>query len=102
MQIHSAGASPYSAPQPSTSSPVTPAKTAGDTAVQDFMAYATMTPAEKMRASILGSMGLTEDDLKAMSPKDREKVEEKIKEMIKQKVEESTEKKTGVAVDLKV
>ena len=100
MQIPSAGATPYVAPQ--TSPQVTPAKTAGDKAVQDFMAYAKMTPAEKMRASILGSMGLTEDDLKAMDPKEREKVEAKIKDMIKQKVEESTEKKTGVAVDLKV
>jgi hypothetical protein len=81
---------------------VTPVKTAGDTAVQDFMAYAKMTPAEKMRASILGSMGFTEDNLKAMDPKDREKVEAKIEEMIRQKVQQSTEKKTGMPIDLKV
>jgi hypothetical protein len=102
MQIPSVGASPYVASNPQTSPQVTPAKTGGDTAVQDFRAYARMTPAEKMRASILGSMGLTEGDLKAMDPKEREKVEAKIKEAIRQKVQESTEKKTGVAIDLKV
>lgn len=98
MQIPATGASPYAAPSPFSTTPT--AKKA-DTAVQDFMAYAHMTPAEKMRAAILGSMGLTEDQLKAMDPKERAKVEEKIKELIQQKVEQSTEKKTGLAVDLK-
>jgi len=70
-------------------------------AVQAFRDYAKMTPAEKMRASILGSMGLTEDQLKAMDPKERAKVEEKIREIMKQKVESSVEKKTGAIVDVK-
>jgi hypothetical protein len=61
-----------------------------------------MTPADEMRAWILGSMGLTEDNLKAMDPKDHEKVEAKIEEMIRQNVQHSTEKKTGVAIDLKI
>jgi hypothetical protein len=60
-----------------------------------------MTPAQKMRAAILGSMGLTEEQLKAMDPKERQKVEEKIKEIIKQKVEQAVEKKTGAIVDIK-
>jgi hypothetical protein len=98
MQITTATASPYAAPA---ASGVTSAPKKADTAVQDFMAFAQMTPAQKMRATILGSMGLTEDGLKAMDPKDRAKIEEKIKELIQQKVEQSVEKKTGMAVDIK-
>ena len=73
----------------------------GAQAVQDFLGLVNETPAQQMRDQILRSMGLTEDQLKAMDPKERAKVEEKIKEMIKEKVQESTEKKTGVAVDIK-
>ena len=43
-------------------------KKKADAAVQDFLDYAHMTPAQKMRASILKSMGMTEDDLKGMTP----------------------------------
>jgi hypothetical protein len=70
-------------------------------AVQAFLDYQKKTPAEKMRDEILGAMGLTEDQLKAMDPKERAKIEEKVRELIKQKVEESTEKKTGQIVDVK-
>jgi hypothetical protein len=101
MQIPSAGASPYATLSSQASPRATPANSKADTAVQDFMAFAKMTPAEKMRASILGSMGLTEDGLKGMDPKERAKVEEKIKALIQQKVEQSVEKKTGVVIDLK-
>jgi hypothetical protein len=101
MQIPSAGGGPYVSPPPPAAGGVTPTKAKADTAVEDFMAYASMTPAQKMRAAILGSMGLTEDSLKAMDPKERAKVEEKIKTLIQQKVEQSVEKKTGVMIDLK-
>jgi type IV secretory pathway TrbL component len=40
----------------------------GDDVVQEFMNYAKMDPMERLRANILKSMGLTEDDLKNMSP----------------------------------
>lgn len=70
--------------------------------VQDFLNFVGKTPAEQMRAQILHSLGVTEDQLKAMDPKERAKVEEKIKETVREKVQEATEKKTGVAVDIKV
>ena len=70
-------------------------------AVQAFLDYQKKTPAEKMRDEILGAMGLTEDQVRAMAPKERAKVEEKIKALIKEKVEEATEKKTGQLVDVK-
>jgi len=70
-------------------------------AEQDFMAYAKMTPAQKMRAEILGSMKLTENDLKAMPAKQRQEIEDKIKHIIQQKVAQDAEKKKGVVVDIK-
>jgi ABC-type lipoprotein release transport system permease subunit len=79
----------------------TPAKSTGDKAVDDFMAFANMTPAEKMRAVILGNMGLTEAQLRAMDPKERAKIEAKIKKLIEQQIEQSVEKKTGVIIDIK-
>ena len=69
-----------------------------DSVEEQFLKYARMSPAERMRASILGSMGLTEDDLSAMSAADRQKVEDKIKQMIEQKIKEA-QKEKGQLVD---
>lgn len=92
-------------PSTATSTPATGfsfSKPAAPSAVeQSFLDYARETPAQKMRDSILNSLGLTEKDLQAMDPKERAKVEAKIKELIKQKVEQATEKKTGQIVDMK-
>lgn len=66
----------------------------------EFIKRARMTAAEQMRAQILESMGLKEEDLKAMSADDRAKLEAKIKETIKTKVEQEEAKK-GVLVDIK-
>jgi len=72
-------------------------------AKDDFLAWAKMTPGERMRANMLSSMGLDEKKLAAMSEDEREKIEAKIKEMIEVKVRQDMEKgKTGVVVDQKV
>jgi hypothetical protein len=84
-----------SAPSLNTASDSAPAE---DVEVE-FLAYARMSPAERMRASILKSMGLSEDDLNAMSPQDRQKVENTIEEMIKQQMEEA-QKKKGQLLDV--
>jgi hypothetical protein len=73
-----------------------PAKTAKD----EFMDYAKMTPAQKMRASMLGKLNVTEEQLKAMSPEERKKVEDKIKDLIKQQVENDPKMKTGSILDV--
>ena len=102
MQIPSATAP--SAPASSGSASLGAGPSGGSSAndpVAQFLAYARETPAQQMRDSILHQLGLTEDDLKAMSPQDRAKVEEKIKDLVRQKVEQATEKKTGVLVDVK-
>jgi len=62
-------------------------------AKDEFLKFQAMTPAQKMRAMMLAKLGLTEDDVKAMSPEDRKKVEDKLKEMIKQQVQNDPERK---------
>ena len=44
----------------------------------EFLKWAHMTPAEKMRASLLSSMGLTEEQVQAMSPDDRTRLLEEL------------------------
>lgn len=87
-------------------SPYTPGNNASPlsgekSAKEAFLEYARMTPAERLRDSILKSLDLTEDDLKRMTVDERLQVEEQIKEMIKQKVEEDGGERTGAIVDLK-
>ncbi len=73
----------------------------GQSAIDQFVALASMSPAEKMRAALLGQMGLSEGDLKHMDPKERQKVEDKIKAEIKAQVQKDMEKRTGMIVDVK-
>jgi hypothetical protein len=58
----------------------------GDPVIDKFMKYQQMSPAEKIRASYLASHGLTEDDLKAMGPDERQKIEAQIKEEIRKRL----------------
>ena len=63
--------------------------TGGDDVAKQFMDYAKMSPIERMRAQILKSMGLTEDDLKKMSPEQQKAVEQKIEQIIKQELQKN-------------
>ena len=74
-----------------------PTKTAKD----DFLDYAKLTPAQKMRAAMLGKMGLTEEQLKAMDPKERQKIEEQLKAQIKAEIENDPKMKQGSFLDVK-
>jgi len=70
-------------------------------AVSDFLDYAKETPAQRMRDAILKSMGLSEDDLKSMSPEKRKAVEDAIAQKIKDAAEEAAKKgKTGLVADV--
>ena len=101
MSISSIGASAYagaySGMTASTSSP-----TGETSAKDDFLKYQAMTPAQKMRAMALAKLGVTEEQLKAMSPEDRAKIEQKLKDMIKQQVQNDLDKKdkTGQIADV--
>lgn len=76
-----------------------PAKSAKD----EFLDYQKMTPAQKMRAAMLSKLGVTEEQLKAMSPEDRQKIEEQMKEMIKEQVMGANKDKAqkGALIDLR-
>lgn len=56
------------------------------TAEDQFLALMKKTPEERMRDSILKSMGLTEEDLNSMSPSERKSVEEMIARRIKERI----------------
>ncbi|ACG76504.1 hypothetical protein PHZ_c0090 [Phenylobacterium zucineum HLK1] len=70
-------------------------------AAAEFLSYAQKTAAEQMREQVLRALGVTEDEVRAMDPKEREKLEEKVREMIEQKVREDTEQRTGLLVDVR-
>jgi TPP-dependent pyruvate/acetoin dehydrogenase alpha subunit len=74
-------------------------KSKGNDVVQEFMDYAKMDPMERMRANILKSMGLTEDDVKNMSPEQQKAVEQKIAQMIRQELQKNAGK-AGQVVDV--
>lgn len=73
-----------------------PAKSAKD----EFMDYAKLTPAQKMRAAMLARMGLTEDQVKAMGSDERQKIEDQLKAQIKEQVENDPQMKTGSLLDV--
>lgn len=101
MSISSIGSSsaysPYAGVSASSSAPV------GEMSAKDeFLKFQAMTPAQKMRAMMLAKLGVTEEELKAMSPEERAKVEQKLKDMIKQQVQNDPDKKggTGLVADI--
>ena len=59
----------------------------GDAALAEFMAYMAMTPAEKMRHGILKEMGLSEEDIAAMSPEQQQAVEQEIAQRMKDRAD---------------
>jgi type IV secretory pathway TrbL component len=71
----------------------------GKDVVQEFMDYAKMDPMQRMRANILKSMGLTEDDVKNMSPEQQKAVEQKIEQIIQQELQKNAGK-TGQVVNI--
>ncbi len=100
MSISSVGPSSsyaYAGVSQSTSSPI------GEPSAKDeFLKFQSKSPAEKMRAMILAKLGVTEEQVKAMSAEDRKKIEDKIQEMIKQQVQNDIGKKgqTGLVADI--
>ena len=70
--------------------------------VQQFLAYANMTPGQRMQASMLSQLGLTEQQFQAMSPADQQKIEEKIQDMIKKQMDSTNDKRSGMITDISV
>lgn len=61
------------------------------TAAQELEEYLKKSPAEHMRDAILKEMGLTEDDLAAMPPEQRQAIEDTIAAKIKEKLLDHSE-----------
>ena len=66
--------------------------TKGRDVAQEFLDYVKTDPIARMRANILKSMRLTEDQLNAMPPEQRKAIEEKIEQLIKEQLEKNANK----------
>ena len=108
MSISFPATSPIPSPAPSAgqSKPASAAASLAakpaETAAQKFLEYANMTPAQRLQAEMLGQLGITEDQFKAMSPADQQKVMDKIRELIKQQVQDSGTQRPGLITDMSV
>ena len=97
MSISFSGVSPT--PTFDKPTPTTLVTKPAQTAAQKFLAYANTTPAERLHAQMLGQLGLTEDQFKALSPADQQKVEDKTREMIKKQLAGSSDTRTRMIID---
>ncbi len=69
----------------------------------EFDLWARMSPAQRLRANLLASMGVTEEQLKAMRVRDRERIEAMIEQRVEQQMKRDAEaKKLGLKVDITV
>lgn len=73
-----------------------------DSAKQEFLDFMAMDPQARMRAQMLGGMGLTEEQLAAMPADERKKIEDRIHEMIEAKVKEDTDKKVAESASAQI
>ncbi len=76
-----------------------PVKAKEEDPVDAFMKFQKMSPAEKIRDSILKKMGLTEEQLASMPPELRAETEKQIADEIKKSVEAGLAEK-GLVVNL--
>ncbi|MEH6631299.1 MAG: hypothetical protein V7776_10750 [Halopseudomonas aestusnigri] len=58
-------------------------------AVEAYRELVGKTPGERMRAQVLRSLGMTEEELEQLPPEERKKIEEKITQLIDEKVKSS-------------
>ncbi len=76
------------------------ATTAPKSAADQFLEYAQMSPAQRMRASILDDMGLTDDDIAKMDADKRAAINDQVAQQIRDKADQSAQKQTGMIVDV--
>ena len=61
----------------------------GDSVTQDFLDYAKMSPMERMRAEILKSLGLTEQQYKELSPAQQQAVDQKVQQIMMKQLQQN-------------
>jgi hypothetical protein len=64
----------------------------GNSVVQDFLDYAKMSPAERMRENILKSLGMTEQQFEKLSPAQQQAVNQKIQQIMLQQIQQNAGK----------
>ena len=82
---------------PSASASGTPSQS--NSVVQDFLDYAKMSPAERMRENILKSLGMTEQQFEKLSPTQQQAVNQKIQQIMLQQIQQNAGK-TGQLVNV--
>lgn len=82
---------------PTSGKPSTPLKV---DAREEFLEYARMSPAERLRAQILEDMELSEDSLAAMDPEARAGVEDEIKRRMLEALTGKADAEPGSLVDM--
>lgn len=60
-----------------------------DADIEEFLKFASMSPAEKIRYLTLKEKGLTEESLKALPPEEQKKIEQEIADAIERKIKEA-------------
>jgi len=68
----------------STSGSSLSSQSSNDSVESEFTKLANMSPTERIRESILKSLGLTDDQLNALPPQQRDAIEKKISDLVKQ------------------
>lgn len=91
---------------PATSAPASSPKTEGAAASggkslnAELDDYLKMSPAQRLRESLLKKLGLSEDDLAKMGPEERKKVDQQMSDLAKQEMQKASEKAKGNMVDV--
>lgn len=73
--------------------------------MKELTGYASGTASERMGKMMLAKLGVTEEELKKMSPEEREKVMAKVRELIKQEMtaqQQQQKNSTGNGINLSV
>lgn len=77
-------------------------ETEGKKSVQDeFLDYARMSVAERIRDQVLDSLGMKEEDLAKLDGETRKKVEEQIRQKIEDEMKAQTGKTEGTMADIR-
>ena len=71
-------------------------------AEDQFLKIAGETPQQRMFNAMLSQLGISEDDFKAMSPAEQQKVTQKIQQMIQQQAQTGGAKTPGLVMDKSV
>ena len=101
MSISTSGMT--SSPLPATSSLLGSTSAKKKPSAEDqFLKIAGETPQERMFNTMLSQLGISEDDFKAMSPAEQQKVTQKIQQMIQQQAQNGGAQAPGLVMDKSV